>query len=90
VYYPDKVPISAQRYWEGLTYDGNVELPRIDGLAAWTIFGKGGRRDEKIGTAYYQIGGGTLVVDFSAQDYDQVEKTFLAVLRSFRDLGKSN
>jgi hypothetical protein len=86
VYYPGKVPIAAQRYIEGLTYDGNLELPRIDGARTWVLFGKHGKRDGKIGTAYYQIGGGTLVMDLSTAADEQTEKALVTALRSFKEL----
>lgn len=62
---PDKVPLAAQRYWAGLTCDDNLELPRIEGLASWSMFGRYGRRDGRIATAYYQLRSGVLVVDLS-------------------------
>jgi hypothetical protein len=82
VYYPDKVPITAQIHWEAFTPDGNVELPRIENQPGWQLLGKTGR----IRTGYYQIGGGTLVMDLPGVDYERSEKAFVAVIRSFKDL----
>jgi hypothetical protein len=90
VYYSDKVPIVAQRYIEGLTYDGNVELPRIDGARAWTLIGKYGRQDSKIGTAYYQIGGGTLALDLSTVPDEWTDKALVTILKSFKELEAAN
>lgn len=86
VYYPGKVPSMAQMQWEAFTPDGNEELPRIENQPGWIILGQAGR----IRTAYYQIGGGTLVFDLKGTDYEQGEKAFLALVRSFKDLGNVN
>ncbi len=86
VYYPNRVPITAQTHWEAFTPDGNVELPRVDTQPGWILVGRAGT----IRTAYYQIGGGTLVIDLGQRDYEQSVQAFLVVVRSFRDLGNNN
>jgi len=87
-FYPGKVPIGAQTYIEGLTLDGNVELPRIDGARLWTLFGKVGKKDGKVGTAYLQLSDGTLVVDISGRQYEEGERQLISIIKSFKELAE--
>jgi len=98
VYYPNRTPLAAWLRWEagaaipkqppetGNTRElpSSTELPRIDGLSEWSLYGYG----KTLGSAYVQIGNNALIFQLRYRGDVQAaqgQKVLLEVLKSYRE-----